>query len=130
MSGTFQDEYGEKLSRLVEIKKRKDELKKETRMITQEEDELTEVVRTAMDEDLLSKFTFAGHTFFARNDNYPRVLEPDALHEFLRTEGRTDMIKETVNLQTLRSFIRERDEDNLELPDGVELFTKKRIGIR
>src|SRR6266576_3582262 len=43
----------------------------------------------------------------------------EQLHAWLREQGHADLIKEVVNPQTLKAFVRERQDDELPAPPGV-----------
>lgn len=58
---------------------------------------------------------------------YPTVKDQEALFASLRAMDAASLIKETVHPQTLKAFVKERLEQNLPLPDGVETFTKQHI---
>lgn len=56
-----------------------------------------------------------------------RSLDEDKLFEFLRGNGREDLIKLTVHHKTLSSFVKEQldaGDDGIKLPDFIEYWFK------
>ncbi len=79
---------------------------------------------------MVSRITVAGTTFFRRTDNYPRVKDQEGLFRWLNEIDRGDMVKPTVNSQSLRSLMIERLKENQPMPDCVEVFSKNRVATR
>lgn len=126
----FLAQYADKFRRLKVISERRDELAAEDKGLIQESDLLTEELSTVMDDNLVSRITFEGTTYYRKTDKYPRVKDQDALIAWLHSIDRGDMIKPTVNAQTLRSLVIERDRENQDLPDCLEVFHKKRVNMK
>lgn len=61
--------------------------------------------------------------------NYFNVKDRDALHQFLRENQAESLIKETVHGQSLKAYCKERLEQNLPLPTGVETYTEEYVKI-
>ena len=93
---------------------------------------LEEQLVKAMDDAMVNRITIDGTTFFRRTDSYPKVKEgeQEALFRWLQEEGRGDMIKPTVNAQSLRSLVIERSKDNLPLPDCLDVHQISRVQTR
>lgn len=62
--------------------------------------------------------------------DYPRITDAEALMTSLRALGAGALIKPTVPPQTLRAFMKERKEQNLPSPEGVEVYTKRYLRIQ
>lgn len=84
-----------------------------------------------VEEREIERITLKGvGTIFTRTDTYPQVEDEALMREHLRATGNSDIIKETVNWQTLRSLVLERLEAGEELPAGVTAKVVQRIQIR
>lgn len=129
-NGGFLAEYKAKFERLHTLNERYDQLESQQTELEQEINTLTEELVTVMDDEGVPRITIGNTTFYRKNDKYPRVKDPDAMFRWLNDIGRGDMIKPTVNQQSLRSLCNERDRENQEVPDCIELFVKKRVGTR
>lgn len=68
-------------------------------------------------------FTFSGGRVHLETKLYAACTEENRpkLFEFLRKNNAADLIKETVNPQTLSAYIRERRGDGLKDPPGVSV---------
>lgn len=126
----FLAQFAPMFRRLKQIDDRMTELDAERKGLVQETDELTEQLSTVMDDNLVSRITFEGTTFFRRNDKYPKVKDQDELFKWLHEIDRGDMIKPVVNAQTLRSLVLELDREHQEFPPCLEVFEKKRVQMR
>ena len=53
-------------------------------------------------------------------------------YDWIREQGHGDLIEEAVNTKTFRAFIEEliEEDENIELPEFVNTYTKKTIGYR
>lgn len=60
--------------------------------------------------------------------NYKKENEP-ALFEFLRSNDRGDMIKETVNSKSLSTLVKERIETGETIPECISYFLKTSLRI-
>jgi hypothetical protein len=67
-----------------------------------------------------------------RNETYVSVLAENRpkLHEELRASGNGDLITESVNPQTLKSWAKEQLEQGNEVPDVVKLTFVKEAKLR
>ena len=61
---------------------------------------------------------------------YPTITDSDKLFSDLKKMGAGDLIRTTVNIQTLRGFCNERLATSQKLPSGVKIYYKSRIGFR
>lgn len=91
----------------------------------------------AMTDSEVEKFTRNGSTFYLNTKLYasPKAGAKDELIAALKQNGFGDLVKETVNSNTLNSFCKEQMEENEdELPDWLEpvlnTFEKTTVGIR
>ena len=77
-----------------------------------------------------SKVTTEAGTFYRRDDLYASAEDKPAAFAWLREHGYGELITETVNARTLTAFVKELREAGKEVPKGVKLTIKKRIGVR
>ena len=69
-------------------------------------------------------FTYGGHRIHLEQKVHASCSEAgkSVFFPFLREAGAADLIKETINPQTLSAYIRERRADGLNDPPGVSVF--------
>lgn len=119
---------------LESLRVRLDEIAAEKKLVQERFDDLRtrqlpELMRALglATEDGRGSFTLAsGARISLRTDMYASVVkakEPE-LFAWLRSNQLADMIRETVNPQTLRAFCRERAEEGTPLPPGVTTYTE------
>lgn len=129
-NGTSLSEHQELFLGLKEVQEEIDRLEMQLKAKEQRRAELEEQLVAIMDAEMMSRVTIAGTTFFRRTDTYPRVKDQDGLFQWLRDIDRSDMVKPTVNAQSLRSLMLERLKENQPLPDCIEVFAKNRVATR
>ena len=59
-------------------------------------------------------------TVFTKTDNKPSIENEEEFFDWLRANGRADIIKNNVHFQTLRGLINERLENFQPIPPGVK----------
>lgn len=100
---------------MVQLQNRKAELSSELDALAKEIEELNTTLLEDFAKDGLSsvKTDVDGSkvTLYLRRDVYAKVLDPLRLNDVLRSEGLGDLVKETVNAQTLRAKIREWEDE-------------------
>lgn len=69
-------------------------------------------------------------TFYLSSDLFPRVLDRELLFQDLQARGAGDLIKPTVNAQTLKAYVKECLENKNEIPKGIETHSKTVVRIR
>lgn len=129
-SGGSLSEMNDKFLRLKEIDDTIDDLEAKKKTLEQERAELEEKLVAAMDDTLTSRITVAGTTFFRRIDSYPKMKDQEEGFKWLQSIERGDLIKPTVNAQSLRSLVLELQKDNVEIPACIEVFKKNRVQTR
>lgn len=129
-SSGFMESFKPVFVELRAIEEELDRLEVATKVAKQRRAELEEILIPAMDNAECPRIVIAGMTFFRRNDAYPRVKDQDGLFKYLQEEGRADLIKPTVNAQSLRSLMLERMRENQPVPECVEMLTTPRVGTR
>lgn len=86
--------------------------------------------------DLMQKLKMQNMTvkklgiFYLETKSYPNVKDDRLMRTWLRKNSMGEIIKETVNYQTLRSLCNERLKANEEIPEGVEVFMKTQVKLR
>lgn len=95
-----------------------------------------ELVELMLQEEMQS-FSRAGQMFYLRNSvkaSAKAGMQPE-LMRYLKDNGAADLVKETVNANTLSGWVKEQLEENddelpQELAELVNLYEKTAIGIR
>jgi len=119
---------GIKLRQLLEEKK---ELEEATKNINTEIDRLQGQFVEAMQILKLKNFEISDiGKFFLHSSLYSKVVNKEILFEDLRAKDAGDLIREVVNPQTLRAYVREQLENSNTIPAGVEVFTKTVVHMR
>jgi hypothetical protein len=123
--------------RLKALRAAKDDLAEQTKAnnaeIEQAERELSDL--TAQEE--VQSFRQAGTLFYLTSRTYasPIAGRKAELYDALRAQGHGDIIVETVNAQTLSSFVRERIAENEDalpawLEGVVNAYEKVSVGLK
>ncbi len=123
--------------KLKAAKDKKKELEAEVKELSSEIEELDRALSDAMAEAELEKFSRNGYTFYLNSRLFasPQAGKKDAMLSALKSEGFGDLIQETVNANTLASFVKEqKGQNNDEIPGWLEnvvnAFEKVSVGIR
>ena len=97
----------------AEVKRRKDELRR-----------LEEQILDAFAHDGIQNMKTAfGQTVYLNREVFARLVgDTKKAHTALRRAGLGDLIKPTVNAQTLRAYVREKEESGEELPKGLRPY--------
>ena len=84
------------------------------------------------EERLLEKFsrdgiqnmkTATGQTVYLNREVFARLVgDTENAHTAIRQAGLGDFIKATVNAQTLRAYVREKEESEEEIPQGLQPY--------
>lgn len=127
-------EWADKLKALRE---RKDELEAELKQVNMDIDNADWHLSNLMAETETQNFTRAGTMFCltTKTRASAKAGHKDELFAALRGEGFGDMITETVNANSLSSFVKEQIAENGDvLPDWlsglVSVFEKTTVGVR
>lgn len=123
--------------RLKEAKDRKKEMEAKVKELTTEIEQLDRYLSDAMAEEEVEKFSRNGNTFYLSTRLYasPLAGQKEELFRALRENGFGELITETVNAQTLSSFVKEQTKENGEVvPEWIakvtNVFEKVSVGIR
>ena len=122
---------------LKELKDRKKDLEAEVKAITAEIDRLDLELSDAMAEAECERFSHGGNTFYLNTRLFasPVAGRKDDMIIALKDNGYGDIVTETVNANTLASFVKEQktlnaDEVPAWLADVVNIHEKVSVGIR
>ena len=122
---------------LKAAKDKKKELEDETKRMTAEIEKLDKQLSDEMAKEECPHFSHNGSTFYLTSKLYasPKAGGKEAMFAALRAKGFGDMIKESVNANSLASFVKEQRELNNEtIPEWIEevvsTFEKITVGIR
>ena len=123
--------------KLKALRDRKDELEAELKQVNMDIDNADWHLSNLMAETETQNFTRAGTMFCltTKTRASARAGQKDELFAALRDEGYGDMITETVNANSLSSFVKEQIAENgdalRDWLDGlVSLFEKTTVGVR
>ena len=122
---------------LKALRERKDALEAELKQVNMDIDNADWHLSNLMAETETQNFTRAGTMFCltTKTRASARVGQKDELFAALRGEGYGDLITETVNANSLSSFVKEQIAENGDaLPDWldglVSVFEKTTVGVR
>ena len=123
--------------KLKALRDRKEELEAELKQVNMDIDNADWHLSNLMAETETQNFTRAGTMFCltTKTRASARAGQKDKLFAALRGEGYGDMITETVNANSLSSFVKEQIAENGDaLPDWldglVSVFEKTTVGVR
>lgn len=126
-----------KADRFRRIKEERAELKKTDDKLKREAEEIELEIIGEMTEAELQNFSVSGKTFYLTSRLFasPKAGEAEKLYNWLKVHGYGDIVKETVNANTLSAFIKElKEEHGDELPADLEdilnVFEKVSIGMK
>lgn len=127
----------EMADRLKSLKDEKKDLDARSKELGAEIEELDLALSDAMAESEVERFSRNGSTFYLNSRLYanPAPGQKDALFTALKENGYGDIVTETVNANTLASFVKEQMVENEgEVPawlaENVHTFEKVSVGIR
>lgn len=128
LSGSRQHELGVNIMSLKSTKKELEETLTETnKEIDALETELTELMETSG----VDLFRVAGvGTFFTQEHYYPTVNDKESFASWLDENGEGAIAVRSVHPQTLKSWVKARLAEGLELPPMVTNFIKRRVNTR
>ncbi len=127
----------EMADRLKLLQEQKKDLETQVKALGAEIAELDEQLSNAMTEAELDRFSRNGSTFYLKSRLFasPVADRKDEMMQALKENGYASLVVETVNTNTLASFIREQREITGEdipawLGDTVSTYEKVSVGIR
>lgn len=127
----------EMADRLKSLKKQKKDLEDSVKALGAEIDELDEQLSDAMTEAELDRFSRNGSTFYLKSRLFasPASGHKDEMMQALKQNGYGSLVVESVNSNTLASFVKEQmeaNEGNIPswLGDTVSTYEKISVGIR
>lgn len=127
----------EMADRLKTLQEQKKDLEAKTKDLAVKIAELDEQLSDAMSEAELDRFSRNGSTFYLKSRLFasPASGRKDEMLQALKENGYGSLVVETVNSNTLASFIREQREATGEevpawLGDTVSTYEKVSVGIR
>lgn len=130
-------EIFEMADKLKTAKDRKKELDAQVKEVNAEIESLDLALSDAMAEAELDRFSRNGSTFYLNTRLFasPAAGRKDDLMQVLKDQGYGSIVVETVNANTLASFVKEQmaaNEDEIPawLSDVVSTFEKVSVGVR
>ena len=134
MTNTQIFEMSDRLKNLLEEKK---SLEASVKALGEEIADLDNQLSDAMAEAELDRFSRGGCTYYLKSRLFasPIAGRKDEMMQVLKDHGCSTMVVETVNVNTLASYIKEpRDATGEDVPawlaDYVNLYDKVSVGIR
>lgn len=123
--------------RLKALRDRKDELEAELKQVNMDIDNADWHLSNLMAESETQNFTRAGTMFCLTTKLRANAAagHKDELFDALRAEGYGELITETVNANSLSSFVKEQIAENDDMLPGwlnglVSVFEKTTVGVR
>lgn len=130
-------EIFEMADKLKAVKDRKKELDAQVKEVNAEIESLDLALSDAMAEAELDRFSRNGSTFYLNTRLFasPAAGRKDDLMQVLKDQGYGSIVVESVNANTLASFVKEQiavNEDMIPewLSDVVSTFEKVSVGVR
>jgi hypothetical protein len=127
----------EMADRLKSLQEQKKELEAQVKALGAEIAELDEQLSDAMTEAELDRFSRNGSTFYLKSRLFasPAAGRKDEMMQALKENGYGSLVVETVNANTLASFIKEqRGITGEDIPswlgDTVSTYEKVSVGVR
>ena len=131
------NEIFEMADRLKAAKDRKKELDAMVKEVSAEIEQLDLALSDAMAEQIVERFSRNGSTFYLNTRLFasPAAGRKDEMMQTLKDNGYGSLVVETVNANTLASFVKEQkaangDEVPQWLSDVVSVFEKVSVGVR
>lgn len=122
---------------LKNLKKNKKELENETKLITDQINQIEQQLVESMIDQEMQNFSRGGTLFYlnTRFHASPVPEKKEELYQTLKEQGFSDLVKETVNSRTLDGFVKEQKELNDdEIPNWlnglVNPYEENCIGMR
>ena len=123
--------------RLKAAKDKKKELDAQVKELGAEIERLDLALSDAMTESECERFCRNGTTFYLNTRLFasPMAGRKEDMFQALKSNGYAELVTETVNANTLASFVKEQKElNNDEIPDWissvVSVFEKVSVGVR
>lgn len=123
--------------KLKALRDRKAELEAELKQINMDIDNAEWHLSEKMTSAETSSFTHAGTTFYLADSSRANAVpgKKPELYDALRAHGFGDLVTETVNANSLNSFVKEQIESNGEalpawLEGLVKIYPKTTVGVR
>ena len=123
--------------KLKALKDEKKDLDSRTKEVNAEIEKTDLTLSDAMAESEVEKFTRNGSTFYLNTRLYasPIAGKKEELFAALKENGYGSMVTETVNVNTLASFVKEQmAENNDEIPawltEKISTYEKVSVGVR
>ena len=130
-------EIFEMADKLKAAKERKKELETQVKEVNAEIEQLDLALSDAMAEQEVERFSRNGNTFYLNTRLFasPAAGRKDELMQTLKDNGYGSLVVETVNANTLASFVREQKAaNNDEIPQWlagvISAYEKVSVGVR
>lgn len=122
----------ELMIKFSDAKKRKDEAKLELENANAEYEQIEAALIEALqarNAESTAKYEGIGFVSLVKPRLYARFDKEneERVFEFLKQEGREDLVKNTVNTQSLSGYIGERLEAGLSFPDFIKYYLKPSV---
>ena len=113
-----------KVHQYLTLHRRRVLLKEELKDLNQEMEPIENQILTQFQEEEIDKLSIGGFKLYVHEDITATVLtpkdDPTTFHKAIRRAKLGYMIKESINAQTLKAYIRERMSQDQPLPKSIE----------
>ena len=113
-----------KIHQYLTLHQRRAQLKEELKGLTNEMEPIEEEILTEFQEDEIDHLSIGGFKLYVHEDISATILTPKEditiFHKAIRRAKLGYMIKESINAQTLKAYIRERRSQDQPLPKSIE----------
>lgn len=123
------DEIVAMADEMDKLKDKKADLASETKGINKDIEKVQyEILRFLKVRGVKSMKLVDGRNVISVITSHISVDDKDKLYPWLKSKGFDDMF--TVNAKTIGGFVNDRIKNNLEVPPGIDQYTKNKIAIR
>lgn len=127
------NELTSKIQTLLKMKESIKKLEDELKALKQEYEILEQKIFDEMFNSDIQSIDVSGYKVYRMIREYPRIIDNESFIKWLKENGYSDIIKETVHPQTLRAWFKEfsdKYEFIDELKTMLEIYQEKSLGIR
>lgn len=122
--------------RYRELRAEKDALNARSKAVNADIEKVEAELVEAMLNEEMQKFDRNGQLFYLSTRTYasPVAQRAEELHRWLKNNGYEDLVKETVNANTLSAFVREQLKEAEQLPPALaellNVYEKTGVSLR
>ena len=119
------------LRQFQNLKSEKESLKLRATLLEKQIQELMPQLVTGFEAEKMQSINLTGvGTFYLEAQTFPKVEDNDTLIAWMKRNKMRDLVKTTVNYQTLRGLVNERLKNNLSIPEGIVTYNEVVVKMR